>query len=126
MTLAAADLPKLRDFYQQVLGCQPQIDQPFYIEFQLPGLRLGIFKPEQAAAPLTTTPNSPASPCLGSLCPVSLCLEVADLEAAMAHLATLGLQPSSSLRQPSHGREIDYYDPLGTRLILYQPIARLS
>ncbi len=114
MTLAAFDLLNIRDFYRQLLTCEPQIDLPAYVEFQLPGLRLGIFKPKPELEPVVAESG-----------PVSLCLEVRNLQQAMAHLKTLGLEPVSELRYASHGQEIDYCDPLGTRLILYEPSARL-
>jgi len=51
---------------------------------------------------------------------MSLCLEVADLEGAIAHLTQLGYPPSGAIITASHGREVYAYDPDGNWLILHQ------
>ncbi len=51
---------------------------------------------------------------------MSLCLEVSNLEDAIAHLKTLGYPPPGNISIASHGREIYAYDPDGNRLILHQ------
>ncbi len=99
-------------FYQALLGDSPTVHVPqVYSEFQLPGLRLGIFNPKSdhqfefsAAAPG----------------PMSLCLEVENLERAIAHLASLGYAPPDPIQSASHGQEVYAYDPSGNRLILHQ------
>jgi len=50
---------------------------------------------------------------------ISLCLEVDELEAAIAELAALGCAFGEILAA-SHGREVYAYDPAGTRLILHE------
>jgi predicted enzyme related to lactoylglutathione lyase len=77
----------------------------------LPGLRLGIFKPKQTNE--SEFENSAKSG-------MSLCLEVRDLQQAIAHLTTLGYPPPGEIVTASHGREIYTYDPNGNRLILHQ------
>jgi hypothetical protein len=51
---------------------------------------------------------------------MSLCLEVSDLEDAIAHITALGFPPPGEILTASHGREIYAYDPDGNRLILHQ------
>src|SRR5919199_1626300 len=51
---------------------------------------------------------------------MSLCLEVDDLEDAIAHLTSIGYPPPGEITTASHGREIYAYDPVGNRLILHQ------
>ena len=50
----------------------------------------------------------------------AVCLEVADLERAIACLSELGYSPPGEIITASHGREIYAYDPTGNRLILHQ------
>lgn len=104
---------RLTDFYQTLLAQQPAIYTPDrYSEFQLPGLRLSIFKPKQDT-PWTPSPSPQ----------MSLCIEVDDLEGAIALLASLGYPPHSDIQLASHGREVYAYDPQGNSLILYEPKA---
>ena len=113
VTLAAEDMEKMLAFYVRLLGQQPDAIAPQqYAEFQLPGLRLGIFKPKDSHGGEFESKSS------GSM---SLCLEVDDLDEAIAHLQTLGgFAPPSEIECASHGREIYAYDPQGNRLILHQ------
>ncbi len=111
-TLAAFDTEKLVLFYTKFLGQEPKPYIPnVYAEFQLPTLRLGIFKPKQTNQ--SEFENSVKSG-------MSLCLEVSDLEGAIAHLTALGYPPPGEILTASHGREIYAYDPDGNRLILHQ------
>jgi predicted enzyme related to lactoylglutathione lyase len=112
VTLAAADAETLVRFYSKLLDCQPNPYIPnVYAEFQLSGLRLGIFKPKQNN--LQEFENSAQSG-------MSLCLEVENLEDAIAHLTSMGYPPPGEITTASHGREIYAYDPVGNRLILHQ------
>lgn len=105
-------------FYSQLLGRQPDATIPqVYAEFHLPGLRLGIFKPKSCHASEFERQSS------GSM---SLCLEVDDLEKAIAHLQTLGYAPPGEIIGASHGREIYAYDPQGNRLILHQSVLKYA
>ncbi|NEP18621.1 MAG: VOC family protein [Leptolyngbya sp. SIO4C1] len=109
VTLASADFDRLVEFYQTLLNQPPQPSMANrYAEFQLPGLRLGIFKPEDA---------SEFAAIKGRM---SLCLEVTNLENAIALLTQLGYPPPGTVIQASHGQEIYAYDPDGNRLILHQ------
>jgi predicted enzyme related to lactoylglutathione lyase len=112
VALAGVDFEQLVNFYQQLLHQTPQPYLPdVYAEFHLPNLRLGIFRPQEKHQ--SEFPNSVKSG-------ISLCLEVSDLEQAIAHFTALGYPPPGQLLTASHGREIYAYDPAGNRLILHQ------
>lgn len=112
VTLATPQLAELVQFYEQLLAQTPApyIEQ-VYAEFHLPGLRLGIFQPKPDRQGEFAAPHRSA---------MSLCLEVSDLPAAIAHLSQLGYAPPGKPIQASHGQEIYAYDPDGNRLILHQ------
>lgn len=112
--VAIADLDghTLKQFYQALLEQSPVVDIPnVYAEFKLPGLRLGLFKPSNAHQ------TEFANLSKGSM---SLCLEVENIESAIAYLTTLGYPPLGQIQLTSHGREIYAYDPQGNRLILHE------
>ncbi len=112
VTLAAVDTEKIVIFYTQILGLEPVTHiANVYAEFQLSGLRLGIFKPKE-------TNQQEFQPAKSGM---SLCLEVSDLEGVVAHLTALGYPPPGDILIASHGREIYAYDPALNRLILHQP-----
>lgn len=114
VTIATFNLDIVVNFYSNLLGQTPINFIPnVYAEFQLIGLRLGIFQPQITQASefqhsLTST--------------MSLCLEVNNLEVAIAHMKTLGYPPPGEIAIASHGREIYAYDPDGNRLILHQSV----
>ncbi len=111
VTLAAANAETLVRFYSQLLAQEPKPYIPnVYAEFRLTGLRLGIFQPK---------PNHWQEFENSSQSGMSLCLEVDDLEEAIAHLTSLGYPPPGEITTASHGREIYAYDPVGNRLILH-------
>lgn len=111
ITLASERFEAVVAFYSALLG---QGAEPYqgdrYAEFRLPGLRLAIFRPQSDQADRFRGATSGA---------MSLCLEVVDLAAAIAHLTSLGHPPGPVLTA-SHGREVYAYDPDGNRLILHQ------
>lgn len=112
--VAIADLDghTLKHFYQALLEQDPVVDIPdVYAEFKLSGLRLGLFKPSNAHQ------TEFANLSKGSM---SLCLEVENIEAAIAHLTTLGYPPPGVIQNTSHGREIYAYDPQQNRIILHE------
>lgn len=110
VTLAAVNFEELVDFYTNLFKQIPTVHTPnVYAEFQLPGLRLGIFRPTSHEQEFESNGGQ-----------MSLCLEVNDLEEAIAHLTTLGYPPPGKISTASHGREIYAYDPAGNRLILHQ------
>ncbi|MDX2244449.1 MAG: glyoxalase [Leptolyngbyaceae cyanobacterium bins.302] len=119
LTISTPHFDRLVHFYQQLLDQSPVTLLPnIYAEFQLPGMKLGIFQP---------TPNPPCeawrSPTPFPQPPtysMSLCLEVSNLESAIAHLTQIGFPPTEEILVASHGREIYAYDPDGNWLILHQ------
>lgn len=114
VALADPDGKTLVQFYQQLLGQEPMLHIPnVYSEFQLPGLKLGLFKPNADHLAEFMGRSSGG---------ISLCIEVEQLEAAIAHLASLGHPPPGEITLASHGREIYAYDPAGNRLILHEAI----
>jgi predicted enzyme related to lactoylglutathione lyase len=115
VALAAPDDQPLVAFYQALFDQAPQLWQPGrYAEFDLPGLKLGIFCPQSDHQPEFFGPDRPRC---GSL---SLCLEVEPLEAAIERLRAIGYPPTAPISQTSHGRELYAYDPAGNRLILHE------
>lgn len=114
VTLVDETAGSLMQFYQQLFGQPPTVYLPrVYTEFQLPGLRLGIFKPKAEHQPEFAASSSGG---------MSLCIEVEQLETAIEHLTQLGYPPPGAIITASHGREIYAYDPAGNRLILHEPI----
>lgn len=110
--VALADLPdeSLVPFYRALFAVEPTVSIPqVYTEFQLPGLRLGIFQPKAAHRAEFS----------GSAGAMSLCIEVGDLASAIEHLTQMGFPPGE-IMTASHGREVYAYDPAGNRLILHE------
>jgi predicted enzyme related to lactoylglutathione lyase len=113
VTLADFDGVTLKTFYRTLLGQDPEVKIPnVYTEFNLPGLRLGLFKPK---------PDHQREFTAASPSGMSLCLEVENLEAVIAQLTQLGHPPTTSIQTASHGRELYIYDPNRNRIILYEP-----
>ena len=119
MTLASHQLPQQVDFYSQLLSLVPLPNTPTYAEFQLPGMKLAIFVPSTGHA----AEFARASGGVQRSGPMSLCLEVEDLPAAIARLTQLGYPPPGEIIRASHGQEIYAYDPDGNRLILHQGLS---
>ena len=118
VTLATQQLDITMAFYKRLLGIDPHIYiTDGYAEFALPGLKLGVFQPKSENYSEFAAPEHSG---------MSLCLEVEDLEAAIAHLTDLGHPPSGLPTIASHGREIYAYDPDGNRLILHQGLQAIS
>ncbi|MEH2464022.1 VOC family protein [Nostoc sp.] len=114
VTIASVNCKELVNFYTRFLEQKPVILIPnIYAEFNLVGMRLGIFKPKNT--------NESEFKALAKS-KISLCLEVSNLEDAIAHLTALGYPPPGKISIADHGREIYAYDPDGNRLILHQAI----
>ncbi len=112
MTFASVNLEILVNFYTNILAQKPTKMLPnVYAEFEISGLRLGIFQPKKTS--VCEFESSAQSK-------ISLCLEVSNLEDAIAHLTDLGYPPPGEITHAAHGREIYAYDPDGNRLILHQ------
>ncbi len=112
VTLTSVNFAELVFFYTQLFIQEPKHYIPnVYAEFQLPSLRLAIFKPKETHQfEFENTSKSG----------MSLCLEVSDIEEAIAHLNAICYPPVGNILTASHGREIYAYDPDGNRLILHQ------
>jgi predicted enzyme related to lactoylglutathione lyase len=114
VAIAASDFETLVQFYCQLLAQEPEPTSyipNIYAEFKLAGLRLGIFCPKESQQAEFT--NSSGSG-------MSLCLEVENLENAIAHLTKIGYPPPGTITIAPHGREIYAYDPSQNRLIIHQ------
>ncbi len=111
VTISTNNIEALIDFYSHLLQTQPTVYLPgVYGEFKLQKLRLGIFQPKIERKLEFDNINSS----------MSLCIEVENLEQAIAYLADMGSPPSGEIIYASHGQEIYAYDPAGNRLILHQ------
>lgn len=116
VTLATDNLENLVLFYTSLLKQNPQhYLRSVYAEFQIPSLRLGIFQPKLPKQ------SEFANSCNSRM---SLCLEVKNLESAIAHLTNIGYPPPGEIVTASHGKEIYAYDLDGNRLILHQAVMR--
>ncbi|HEY9816108.1 MAG TPA: hypothetical protein V6D20_09980 [Candidatus Obscuribacterales bacterium] len=113
MAIAAEPFATVIAFYQRFLDQAPNPLTPDrYGEFQLGPMRLGIFRPQ---------PNHVSEFSAASSGPLSLCLEVPNLEAAIAQVqAAGGACLPDDIILTSHGREVYAYDPVGNRLILHE------
>lgn len=113
LTIATLNVDQLVKFYSNFLQVQPQIYQiDVYAEFHLKtGLVLGIFKTRSRDIHEFNQPQKSA---------LSLCLQVENLETAIAHLQTCGYDDKIEMITASHGQENYIYDPDGNRIILYQ------
>jgi len=112
IAIAAIDITEMVNFYSKLLELKPEKFLPnVYAEFDSPQLRLAIFKPK--IENVSEFDNSRGSG-------ISICLEVVDIENAIAHLAHIGYPTSGNIMTASHGKELYAYDPAGNRLILYQ------
>ncbi len=112
VTIATVNFNHIVNFYTQLLEQEPRKLVPHvYAEFQIASLKLGIFKPKPANEPEFVT---------NAQSPLSLCLEVNNLDNAISYLTSLGYPPPGTISTASHGQEIYAYDPDGNRLILHQ------
>ncbi|ACA98784.1 MULTISPECIES: VOC family protein [Cyanophyceae] len=111
VAIAADPWQEVVDFYRGLLNDEPaSYSQDRYAEFLIQGLKLGIFKPSpQHQSEFTGTSGA-----------LSFCLEVDDLEEAIATVQALGGTIDSEISIASHGRECYAYDPAQNRLILHQ------
>lgn len=115
LTIGTNKFTEVVTFYRLVLQQEPKPwSQERYAEFHLPGLRLGIFRPQA---------DHQAEFAQSDQSGFSLCLEVEDLEMAIAKFQQGNLYVNvSQIRTASHGREIYVYDPAGNRIILHQSL----
>ncbi len=112
VTIATLNMERLVFFYTSFLKKKPANLIPnVYAEFQIYHIKLGIFQPKKNKfSEFETSTKSQ----------MSLCLEVNELESAIAHLTALGYPPPGEIISNAHGREIYAYDPDRNRIILHQ------
>ncbi|QDZ40617.1 VOC family protein [Euhalothece natronophila Z-M001] len=112
LTIASPQIEQLIQFYKALFQQKPNPYIPNkYAEFEIKGgLKLGIFKPRVDQELEFSQPQKSA---------MSLCVEVENLESAIAQLNALGYPPTTDIMIASHGREIYAYDPDGNRLIFH-------
>lgn len=116
LTISTPHFDRLIAFYQRLLDQEPVAVIPnIYAEFLLPGVKLGIFSPKASNSDLEGFENL-----RGLTTGMSLCLEVENLEHAIAHLSDFGYPPPGPIITASHGREIYAFDPDGNWLILHE------
>lgn len=114
VALGAVNFDDVLRFYRQFLELEPQVYlEDVYAEFQLAGMKLGIFKPKASHETEFSESNRAG---------LSLCLEVDELDGAIAHITQLGYPPPGNITTASHGREVYVYDPAGNRIILHESV----
>lgn len=115
VAIATLNCDALVEFYSQLFEIHPHAYSPgVYAEFQMPGMKLSIFKPKSAHESEFHGSTS------GSM---SVCMQVSSLDGAITKLRAMGCSPIRAPWASSHGRETYIYDPDGNRIILYQPNA---
>lgn len=108
LSIATPNLSSMKAFYCALLDTPPAVVlDNTYLEFRLAGLRLGLYR--------SSNPEYRAS--LGAS---SLCLQVENLDAVLA-LPVLQSVSISPLRSEFHGREVDFCDPNGNRVVVHEP-----
>ena len=111
VTIGTVNFDQLVNFYMQLLESPPiKFIPSVYVEWQVDYLRLGIFRPQK---------DHESEFVVHGKNPLSLCIEVSNLENAISDLKSLGYPPTGEISTTSHGQEIYAQDPDGNRLILY-------
>ena len=111
VAISTTRLKILVDFYCQLFQVEPsRYHLATYAEFELGAFRLGMFRPKVDHQ--SKFKNIASS--------MSLCVEVKNLDQAIATLRDMGYPPPGEIIEASHGKEIYAYDPEGNRLILHQ------
>ncbi|HTL90104.1 MAG TPA: VOC family protein [Leptolyngbya sp.] len=113
VTIAAVQFDRSVAFYRHLFQQEPHSFTPGkYAEFKAFGIRLGIYRP--------TMEESPEKAPITLFPAVSLCVQIENLERAIARLDQVDAYVGE-VRSVSHGREAYAYDPDGNRIILYEP-----
>ena len=98
----APDLAKAKSWYSRILGLEPYFDQPFYVGFNVGGYELGL------------DPDPPSSASTGS---VVVYWGVANADAALKHLLSLGAAEHTNVQDVGEGiRVATVLDPFGNIL----------
>src|SRR6187397_2904096 len=85
----APDLDKAKAWYSEILGIKPYFDQPFYVGFNVSGYELGL-DPDPSSTP-------------GGSGGVIVYWGVADAQAALARLLSLGAKERSAIQDVGDG-----------------------
>lgn len=92
----APDLPAAKAFFTAMLGREPYFDQPFYVGYDVGGFELGLW-------PDGDPPLGPTT-----------YWGVTDLDAALAHVVSLGATARGDIAEPGDGiRMVDVTAPTG-------------
>ena len=111
LAIAAIDFDTMRQFYSKVLQQEPTRHiKDVYVEYQLPDLRIGLFKPRPDNRPEFMHDTRSTA---------SIVLEVTDIDAAIKHFTSVGCTPGKVI-DTFHGKEFYAYDPAQNRLIVHQ------
>jgi predicted enzyme related to lactoylglutathione lyase len=111
IAIAAINFDEMQQFYTTILQQEPTSRiRDVFVEYQLPELRLDLFKPREANRP-EFQQNTRST--------LNIVLEVRDIEAAAKHFASVGCQPGKII-DAFHGKEFYAYDPAQNRLIVHQ------
>jgi predicted enzyme related to lactoylglutathione lyase len=96
----APDLAKAKAWYAEVLGIAPYFDQPFYVGFNVGGYELGL------------DPDASSTP--GGKAGVVVYWGVADAEAAVRRLISIGATERSAMLEVGEGIKVaTVFDPFG-------------
>jgi predicted enzyme related to lactoylglutathione lyase len=112
--IGAEEFAATVDFYSALFGREPDSRiRDIYVEFRLPQLRLGIFRPRQGhEAEFRNSPEKSSG--------LNLVLRVKDLDLALSQWTHLGAPPPDKITPITGGREAYAYDPCGNRILLVE------
>lgn len=109
--LFVTDMRRSLDFYQTVLQAEPAYQSDHWSEFRVGDARLGLHRWGGASAPPSTG--------------VKLFFEVDDLDVEKRRLEQAGIRIRGDIQElPGVGRDLDFEDPDGHVLQLWQPAGR--
>jgi predicted enzyme related to lactoylglutathione lyase len=113
VTIGTDKIEESVNFYQKLFGYPPnKYQKNIYAEFNLQDFTLGIFKPRTGEEEDFCNPDKKSR--------MSICLEVEDLELAIANLQDFGYPHIIKIKEGSTMRETYVQDPSGNRIIIYQ------
>ena len=119
--LATDDLPRLRQFYIDLTGWQPEVDEDNYVELNSGSMRLGLYDRPSFLDNLTRdarlAPNKP-----GDLRPAELYFTVPDPEMVMQAALAAGAQDLAPVTTKDWGDRVGYIaDPDGNVCAIAAP-----
>jgi predicted enzyme related to lactoylglutathione lyase len=98
------DLERGKEWYRQVLGCEPYFDEPFYVGFSVGGFELGLIPDGQPSAD-----------------GVQVYWGVADAAAELARLSALGAELHEPLKDVGQGIKVaSLVDPFGNHFSIIE------